>query len=61
LGRDYVFELLPLTDIFIVHPLDDNMSMENDGGMILTGKSEELGEKPDGDYEDDRLVGCCAT
>jgi hypothetical protein len=29
----------------VVHGLD-NMSMENHGGMILTGKSEELEEKP---------------
>jgi hypothetical protein len=26
------------------HPSDD---MENEGGMILTGKTEEFGEKPD--------------
>jgi hypothetical protein len=26
------------------------MSMENDGGMILTGETEELGEKPVPDF-----------
>jgi hypothetical protein len=38
-------DLFVATNGYIIHAPDD-MSLESDGGLILTGKTDELGEKP---------------
>jgi hypothetical protein len=41
MGRDYVSELQPPTGILLITHM---ICMENHGGMILKGETEELGE-----------------
>jgi hypothetical protein len=43
-GRDYISELRPPVDLFFI-PIC-HMSMDRHGGMILTGETLEIGEKP---------------